>query len=408
VAAVSAAEPVVAPPPGNPRFPLMDSLRAIAALSVLVTHTGFLSGANGTTFYGPYLARLDVGVTIFFLLSGFLLYRPFVSARFGERERPRIPDYARRRLLRILPAYWLALTVLAFWPGLTQMWESHDWVYYGLLQIYFPDWIAGGLLPAWSLAIEISFYAALPLIVLLMERPFMGRTRGAKIRSELAMLAVLLVAAIAFRIVVRATDSGVPDSNLYFTLIGNFDWFVLGMGLALASVVIAGMERTPAIVRLIERRPSLAWLVAAVLFWAIATQMGITADFPQNYTDTEWLWEHLFYGAIAFFLLLPAVFGDSLGGVPRAILRNRVLAWLGLISYGIFLWHHPLVGEMAKRDFGEWRFAGMTLATFAIAVACASLSYYVVERPLLRFKHRSPQRRQPVARVEPVRPLERV
>jgi peptidoglycan/LPS O-acetylase OafA/YrhL len=349
-----------------------------------------------------------VGVTIFFLLSGFLLYRPFVSARFGERERPRIPDYARRRLLRILPAYWLALTVLAFWPGLTQMWESHDWVYYGLVQIYFPDWIAGGLLPAWSLAIEISFYAALPLIVLLMERPFMGRTRRAKIRSELAMLAVLAVGAIAFRIVVRATDSGVPDSNLYFTLLGNFDWFVLGMGLALASVVIAGMERTPAIVRLIERRPSLAWLVAAVLFWAIATQMGITADFPQNYTDTEWLWEHLFYGAIAFFLLLPAVFGDSLGGVPRAILRNRVLAWLGLISYGIFLWHHPLVGEMAKRDFGEWRFAGMTLATFAIAVACASLSYYVVERPLLRFKHRSPERRQPVARVEPVRPLERV
>jgi peptidoglycan/LPS O-acetylase OafA/YrhL len=408
VAAVSAAEPVVAPPPGNPRFPLMDSLRAIAALSVLVTHTGFLSGANGTTFYGPYLARLDVGVTIFFLLSGFLLYRPFVSARFGERERPRIPDYARRRLLRILPAYWLALTVLAFWPGLTQMWEPHDWVYYGLVQIYFPAWMAGGLLPAWSLAIEISFYAALPLIVLLMERPFMGRTRSAKIRSELAMLAVLAVAAIAFRIVVRATDSGVPDSNLYFTLIGNFDWFVLGMGLALASVVIAGTERTPAVVRLIERRPSLAWLVAAVLFWAIATQMGITADFPQNYTDAEWLWEHLFYGAIAFFLLLPAVFGDSLGGVPRAILRNRVLAWLGLISYGIFLWHHPLVGEMAKRDFGEWRFAGMTLATFALAVACASLSYYLLERPLLRFKHRSSERRQAVARVEPVRPLERV
>jgi peptidoglycan/LPS O-acetylase OafA/YrhL len=408
VDAVSAAEPVVAPPPGNPRFPLMDSLRAIAALSVLLTHTGFLSGANGSTFYGPYLARLDIGVTVFFLLSGFLLYRPFVSARLGERERPRMPDYARRRLLRILPAYWLALTVLAFWPGLTQMWEPHDWVYYGLVQIYFPAWIAGGLLPAWSLAVEISFYAALPLVVLLMERPFMGRTRTAKIRSELVMMGVLAAAAIAFRLIVRATDAGIPDSSLYFTLLGNFDWFVLGMVLALASVVTGGMERRPAVVRLIERRPSLTWLVAAVLFWAIATQMGITAEFPQAYTDAEWLWEHLFYGAIAFFLLLPAVFGDSLGGVPRAILRNRVLAWLGLISYGIFLWHHPIVGEMAKQDWGDWRFAGITVATFAIAVACASLSYYVVERPLLRFKHRSPERRQAVARVEPVRPLERV
>jgi peptidoglycan/LPS O-acetylase OafA/YrhL len=404
---VSTAEPVVAPPPGNPRFPLMDSLRAIAALSVLVTHAGFLSGANLGAWYGDYTARLDVGVTIFFLLSGFLLYRPFVAARLGERKRPRIPDYARRRLLRILPAYWLALTVLAVWPGLPQMWEAHAWAYYGLVQIYFPDWTLGGILPAWSLAVEISFYAALPLLVLLMERPFMGRTRRARLRSELVMLALLFAGALLFRVLVRSSEGAVPDSNLYFTLAGNVDWFALGMLLALASVAVAGMERTPAPVRIVERLPSLSWLVAAVLFWAIATQMGIGPEFPQEYTSEEWLYEHIFYGAIAFFLLLPAVFGDSLGGLPRMILRNRVLAWLGLISYGIFLWHHPIVGELAKRDWGDWRFAGMALATFAIATACAATSYYVLERPLLRFKDRSPKRRQPVSRVESVRPLER-
>jgi peptidoglycan/LPS O-acetylase OafA/YrhL len=405
---VSTVEPVVAPPPGNPRFPLMDSLRAIAALSVLVTHSGFLSGANLGAWYGDYTARLDVGVTIFFLLSGFLLYRPFVSARLGERERPRMPDYARRRLLRILPAYWLALTVLAIWPGLPQMWEAHDWVYYGLVQVYFQDWTLGGVLPAWSLAVEISFYAALPLLVLLMERPFMGRTRAAKIRSELILVTVLFAGAILFRVLLRSSEGAVPHSNLYFTLAGNFDWFALGMFLALASVWVGGMERPPAPVRLVERLPSLSWLVAAVLFWAIATQMGIGPEFPQEYTAAEWLYEHLFYGAIAFFLLLPAVFGDSLGGLPRMILRNRVLAWLGLISYGIFLWHHPIVGELAKRDWGNWRFAGMTLATFTIATTCAATSYYLLERPLLRFKDRSSKRGRPVSRVEPVRPLERV
>jgi peptidoglycan/LPS O-acetylase OafA/YrhL len=385
----------------------MDSLRAIAALSVLVTHSGFLSGANLGAWYGDYTARLDVGVTIFFLLSGFLLYRPFVSARLGERDRPRIPDYARRRLLRILPAYWLALTVLAIWPGLPQMWEAHDWVYYGLVQVYFPDWTLGGLLPAWSLAVEISFYAALPLLVLLMERPFMGRTREAKIRSELILVAVLFAGAILFRVLLRTTEGAVPDSNLYFTLAGNFDWFALGMFLAIASVWVGGMGRAPAPVRVVERLPTLSWIVAAVLFWAIATQMGIGPEFPQEYTSEEWLYEHLFYGAIAFFLLLPAVFGDSLGGLPRVILRNRVLAWLGLISYGIFLWHHPIVGELSERDWGDWRFLGMTLATFAIATACAAASYYLMERPLLRFKDRSPKRRKPVSRVEPVRPLER-
>jgi peptidoglycan/LPS O-acetylase OafA/YrhL len=386
----------------------MDSLRAIAALSVLVTHAGFLSGANLGAWYGDYTARLDVGVTIFFLLSGFLLYRPFVAARVGERDRPRIPDYARRRLLRILPAYWLALTVLAIWPGLPRVWESHDWVYYGLVQVYFKEWTLGGLLPAWSLAVEISFYAALPLLVLLMERPFMGRTRRAKLRSELILVVVLFAGALLFRVLVRSSEGAVPDSNLYFTLLGNFDWFALGMALAIASVWVAGRERPPAPVRLVERMPSLAWLVAAVLFWAIATQMGIGPEFPQEYTSEEWLYEHIFYGAIAFFLLLPAVFGGSLGGLPRVILRNRVLAWLGLISYGIFLWHHPIVGQLAKRDWGDWRFVGMTLATFAIATACAAASYYGVERRLLRFKHRSPKGRKPVPRVEPPRPLERV
>jgi peptidoglycan/LPS O-acetylase OafA/YrhL len=386
----------------------MDSLRAIAALSVLMAHTSFLSGASVGAWYGDYLARLNVGVTIFFLLSGFLLYRPFVSARLGERNRPRIRDYARRRILRIIPAYWLALTVLGLWPGLPQMWGHHDWAYYLLLQIYFPDWTLGGLLAAWSLAVEISFYAALPLLVLLMERPFMGRTRAAKIRSELILLAVLYLGAILFRVLVRSNEGAIPDSNLYFTLAGNFDWFALGMFLAVASVWVAGMERPPAPVRLVERLPSLSWLVAGLLFWAIATQMGIGPEFPQAYTSAEWLYEHLFYGAIAFFLLLPAVFGDGRGGLPRMILRNRVLAWLGLISYGIFLWHQPIVDEVAKRNWGDWRFAGITLATFAIATACAATSYYVVERPLLRFKDRSPKRRDPVSRVEPPRPLERV
>jgi len=372
----------------------MDSLRAIAALSVLVAHTSFFSAAHTGAWYGVYLARLDVGVTIFFLLSGFLLYRPFASARLGERRRPRIPDYARRRVLRILPAYWLALTVLSIYPGLLQMWSTHSWAYYALVHIYVPEWMIGGLIPAWSLAVEISFYAALPLVVLLMERPFMGRTRAAKVRSELIMLAVLAGGALLFRVLVRADEGAVPDSNLYFTLIGNFDWFALGMFLALASVVVEGSERPPAVVRLVERRPSLAWLVAAVLFWAIATQMGIGPEFPQAYTAGEWFLEHVFYGGIAFCLLLPAVFGDSLGGFPRAVLRNRFLAWLGLISYGIFLWHHPIAGEVGSLDWGGFRFLGTTLGTFVVATCCAAASYYLVERPILRFKDGIPGRRR--------------
>ena len=102
------------------RFPLVDSLRAIAALCVLLTHTAVAAGISGNphSVLSPYAQRLDVGVAIFFLISGLLLYRPFVAGAVSRpcRRRPSGP-YAWRRFLRIAPAYWLALTVTALWVG---------------------------------------------------------------------------------------------------------------------------------------------------------------------------------------------------------------------------------------------------------------------------------------------------
>src|SRR4051812_50028621 len=83
-----AVEPAVAPPPGNPRFAPVDGLRAVAACAVVITHTAFLSGFNGHGFAGQITARLDAGVALFFVISGFLLYRPFVAARLQGRSGP--------------------------------------------------------------------------------------------------------------------------------------------------------------------------------------------------------------------------------------------------------------------------------------------------------------------------------
>src|ERR1044072_6339872 len=98
------------PPAGNPRCPLGDGLRAVAALSVLVTHTAFISGFNGHGLPGAITSRLDIGAALFFVLSGFLLSPPFVAARYDDRPSPRLGLYFRRRVVRIAPAYWLALT----------------------------------------------------------------------------------------------------------------------------------------------------------------------------------------------------------------------------------------------------------------------------------------------------------
>src|SRR3954447_17958902 len=137
-ATLTEAPPVVAPPPGHPRFPLLDSLRAIAVLCVVLTHTGALSGLNEESSLGDFTARLTIGVTIFFLISGFLLYRPFVNARMNGAPQTPLAVYAKRRFLRIFPAYWLALTALAIAPRLPQVFSGRWWVYYRVVHGHEP------------------------------------------------------------------------------------------------------------------------------------------------------------------------------------------------------------------------------------------------------------------------------
>lgn len=381
----------VAPPPGSPRFPLFDSLRAIAVLLVALTHAGLLSGANSLASYGAYTARMDVGVTVFFLISGFLLYRPLVSARLNGTPRPGWVDYARRRVLRIVPAYWLALTVLAVYPGLPQMWSDHSWAYYLLVQNLDSGWVFGGIGAAWSLHVEVTFYALLPLIAALMTRPVFGATREQRLRSEIALIAALYFGSLLIRGLTRAIAGEV--STVFITLPGTLDWFALGMGLAVASAALQGRERMPAPVRVVERWPSLAWATSLLLFWLLSTQLGLPRAFLGGISGAQWLLAHALYGLVAFFLLLPAVFGwEQPGGLPRMVLRNRVLSWLGLVSYGVFLWHLPVMGELslgrANELWGSSRMLGITGVGLAIAIACATVSYYALERPVLRFKHR--------------------
>ena len=132
----TAPSPAVAPPPGNPRFELFEGLRAVALLAVLVFHVCAISGAINDRVLGDAAAMLgNQGPILFFVISGFLLYRPFVAARAAGVPAPSIARYARRRILRIVPAYWLALTILAIWPGVVGAFSGDWWRYYFVLQL---------------------------------------------------------------------------------------------------------------------------------------------------------------------------------------------------------------------------------------------------------------------------------
>jgi peptidoglycan/LPS O-acetylase OafA/YrhL len=388
---VTAAPPIVAPPPGHPRFPLLDSMRAIAVLCVVLTHTGSLSGLNESSWLGDFTARLDLGVAVFFLISGFLIYRPFVNTRVNGAPATPLVVFARRRFLRIFPAYWLALTVLAISPGLPDVHSGRWWVYYGLFQAYDPTWFDKGIGAAWSLSTEVAFYALLPIYALAVGRFVRG------VRVELALLGLLATASVVARAVVTANEQHAKfgtASTFPITIGGTFLWFALGMTLAVISVWLQGRSgaRPPRAIALIERRPWIPWLLAFGLFVLVSKGIGITGKELQPLSVAQNVGEHLLYAGVALCLLLPAVFGDASGGWPRRVLANRWLGMLGLISYGVFLWHLTLAIKLSGERAGGWlpvgRFLSLTVVALAVTVPVAIASYLLVERPLLRLKYR--------------------
>ena len=372
------------------RFPLFDSLRAIAALCVLGAHVSFVSLAETQSAAGPFLAQLTVGVCVFFLISGFLLYRPYFAARYYGEAGPRAWDYARRRVLRIVPAYWVALTVLAVGPGLVGLYSGDWWAFYAFAQIYRDETGLQGMSQAWSLCVEVTFYMALPVYALVLERASRAGDRRRLVRAELAGLALMVVACTAVRVYAHEVDNKV----LFLTLPANLDWFALGMGLAVLSVVAGERGDWPAPVRFVASRPGLCWLAAAGTFVAATVVLDLPDGLYPEFTLVQRLLQHLLFGAIATLLLLPAVFGDREGGLPRRILAWPVLAWVGTISYGVFLYNLAVADELKERGVDEWvpdgRLLWLGLATLAVTLLLAAVSYYVVERPLLR---RKPYRR---------------
>ncbi len=376
---------------GADRFPCFDGFRAIAALTILLTHVGFASGLNSRSSFGAYTARMDVGVSIFFVISGFLLYRPFVAARLDERAGPRVGPYFWRRAIRIFPAYWVALTVVIFVLGHGPRDFESLFLWYGLIHIYSFDHVIGPIVQSWSLATEIGFYLFLPAYAWFMRKVVSGRTPVTRFRSELIGLVVLYATSFAFRITLLAGDAGARvNGTLTKWLVANLDLFALGMLLAVVSVWTRG--RRPPLG--LDRRwvPGASWALAGLGFWVVSTRL----DLPRQAIDYEPLGElsqQFLFGVIAFFVILPGVFGPQDQGLIRKLLRNPVVQVAGLISYGIYLWQNVWVEEYV--DWVDDRvfaipFGEMLLAVLALTLVCAAISYVVVERPALRLKDRVP------------------
>ncbi len=371
------------------RYPLLDPLRGLAAIAILLVHTATFGDALDDPVYGRLFAHLDIGVPFFFVLSAFLLYRPFVDARENGTSRTRFAAYGKRRFARIAPAYWTVLTVTAIVPGMAGAFTGNWWVYYGLLQS-FPVYDATGTCAvdpfhcgvpvAWTLTIEVLFYMMLPLYVVVMA--WLGRHwRASLLSRELCGAAVLSGLSVVIQ-------SSIPTSDLhvwlFFSPIGRGWWFALGLGLAAISVHLDRRPIANSFMNGMRRMPGVPVCTGLLLYVGAAMtflEPGPSLNYPTTTID-RYVAQYLLFGMIAALFILPAVFGADGGGVFRRTLRHRSLNWLGKVSYGVFLWHYAAM--ILLLDAGIRGFIPLTLFTLAITVPCAAASFYVVERPLMR------------------------
>ena len=344
----------------------MESLRALAALCVMAGHLwGSTHDYAPSATYGSVWRRVlfggGFGVFVFFALSGYLLFWPFVRRHFGGGEQIDLRRYAANRALRILPLYFFAVVVLLVVQnhgGTFDLW----WRHLALVQSMWTPSLNAVDGSLWSVAVEIQFYALLPLVAVVLAVAS-GRSR--------ARAAVILVAVGAASYVARRRLAPDEGDLWSYQLPTTFLFFVGGMLVALLRH--AWDERRPALLDG-PLGSSTLWVLTAVPLFGVVF----------------WRYDTQELCAVASFLLVGALVLPLRGGSLVRALDWRPLALLGVASYSLYVWHVPIIDALGG-GAGLLRSASFlaVLVLFgAVCIAAALGSYRLIETPGLRLRRR--------------------
>ena len=316
------------------------------------------------------------------MISGFLLSKPFVAALLDDRPFTRTGPYAQRRFFRLFPAYWAALVITATVLDQVHLESLTDWiVHLTLLQAYSEGQFVRQLGVAWSLSVEVAFYAFLPLYFIAL-RALGGR--AAPLRTMWLGNATLLVGGSAF---VLWTDSWLQLNVIAWL---PFEMPVFAVGIALAILhELRSRDRGPRrAIDVVARIAGWWWILAAAVLALAAVLWGETVFFRVAHrTGTQVL-----YTLFGLCMALPVVFPAARRSRLERVLNARVVAYVGLVSYGVYLWHLQLIdliqGTWFPGGFVATNAFALFVVTAAFAVGVASVSWFVLERPALAFARR--------------------
>jgi peptidoglycan/LPS O-acetylase OafA/YrhL len=364
----------------------LDSLRGLSTILIVLYHISFVSGytvahANSS---GAYIDRLNIGVAIFFVLSGFLIFRPFAHSLIHGSPLPKTRNYYLKRAARILPGYWLALFVLAGLDALTIVNTSGFIRNVFIVHSFTEHNVFTGIRQAWTLAIEMSFYVVVPAFAYIFVRQTKRRDGPVSVSSLLKALSVLFLSAYVFRLFIHQTDFWFLKTA-HIWLPSHMDTLALGMGLAVLVEAPTSSE-TLSKVRIFLANHTGAFVLSSVFVWFMSANINMAIGLNKSEFHIELL-GHFLYGMASVLLVAPFCV-DSRSLLVKAM-SLRLFTWLGTISYGIYLWHMAFLGgNFAEKYMPYTENDGQVLLRFLVvlpaSIAIASLSYYVIERPIMR------------------------
>jgi peptidoglycan/LPS O-acetylase OafA/YrhL len=368
-------------------LPAVEGMRACAAMGVVITHVAFQTG-HSSGVDGRLFGRFDLAVAVFFALSGFLLWRGHAAAARDLSPRPRTGHYLRSRVVRIMPAYLVAVVVIltllpdADHASLT-VWLAN----LTLTQIYVPLTLTGGLTQMWSLSVEVTFYLVLPILALLARR--------IPVRARVPVIVALAVLSWGWSwLPLFAGHSG--SGNPLNWPPAFFSWFAAGM-------VLAEWVHTPIglAARMAQKRAGRV-LMAAIALAAFLVAASPLAG-PEGLTPgtaTQFALKTSMGAVVAFALVAPLVL-DRID-TPHRVLGNAGMVTLGRWSYGLFIWHLAALA-MVFPVIGTFPFTGnmptVLVLTLLFGFAIAAVSYALVESPCREALRRWEKREKPAAQV---------
>lgn len=344
----------------------LDGIRAIAVIMVLAYHLKLALFKSGF-----------LGVTVFFVLSGYLITGILIS-EVEEEGTIDLKNFWLRRIRRLVPAVMSMAVVIIFVSAVVNriiftkgckdflasvLGFNNWWQIFNKVSYFEAAGVPSPFTHCWSLAIETQFYLIYPLILLGIYKLVKSREEGRAKRGLLFAGVTLLLALISVILMIVLFDPQQDASRVYY-----------GTDTRAFSLLFGALLAILWDYRMVPRRLSASVnMVLGSLSFAVLLVMTIAINGSSNF----WYRGGQFVGTILTVLVIYTVSGRKLW--LSRFLSNPVLKWIGDRSYSIYLWHYPIILLISKGIKASW---WITLIEIVLSVVLAELSYRFIETPI--------------------------